>query len=58
MAADSTTMAKPVWIQIMITMRNRVFHGGSCSHVCGSPPSPTQAALSTPIWSLPAGVNA
>ena len=26
-AADSTTIANPVWIQIMITMRNRLFHG-------------------------------
>ena len=26
-AAESTTMAKPVWIQIMITMMKKLFHG-------------------------------
>ena len=26
-AADSTTMANPVWIQTMITIRSRLFHG-------------------------------
>ena len=32
MAADSTTMANPVCIQIMITMSSRLFHGRSVSH--------------------------
>src|SRR4051794_11983826 len=26
-AADNTTMAKPVWIQTMITISSRLFHG-------------------------------
>ncbi len=31
-AAESTTMANPVWIQTMITIRRRLFHGLSDSH--------------------------
>jgi hypothetical protein len=31
MAADSTVIAKPAWIQIMATTRNSVFQGASIS---------------------------
>ena len=36
MAADRTTIANPVCIQTMITMRNRLFHGCTWSHATGS----------------------
>ena len=49
MAADSTTMANPVCIQIMITMSRRLFHGFSCSHGTGSCPSPALMPLSRPM---------
>ena len=41
MAADSSTIANPVWIQIMTTMRKRVFQGELMRNCCGSPPSQT-----------------
>ena len=50
-AAESTTMAKPAWIQIMMTISSSVFSGDSSSHCCGSPPSLTTIWLSRPIWS-------
>ena len=49
MAADSTTMAKPVWIQIMITMSSRLFHGRCDSHATGSWPRPSLMPLSRPM---------
>ena len=36
MAADKTTIAIPVWIQTMITIRKEVFHGCSVSQDTGS----------------------
>ena len=50
-AAESTTIAKPAWIQTMTTMRNSVFSGGLSRNCCDCPPSPTQMPLSRPIWS-------
>ena len=50
-AAESTTMAKPAWIQTMMTISSSVFSGDSSSHCCGSPPSQTTIWLSRPIWS-------
>ena len=52
-AAESTTMAKPAWIQTMMTMSSRVFSGESSSHCLGSPPRLTTIWLSRPIWSCP-----
>ena len=49
MAADSTTMAKPVWIQTMITISSRLFHGCSCNQGTGSWPRPCPTALSRPM---------
>ena len=39
MAAESTTIANPVWIQIMITISSRLFHGCCDSHGTGFWPS-------------------
>ena len=50
MAADNTTMAKPVCIQTMITMRKRLFQGWSSSHFTGSPPSPSMTPFSRPMF--------
>ena len=50
MAADSTTMANPVCIQIMITMRSRLFHGCSASQATGSLPRPCQMPFSSPMF--------
>ena len=35
-------MANPAWIQIMTTMRKRVFHGALSSHCCGVEAEPDQ----------------
>ena len=48
-AALSTTIANPVWIQIMTTISRKVLSGSVCSHCTGSPPSPTTMAFSRPI---------
>ena len=48
-AADSTVMAKPAWIQIMTTIRNIVFHGELMRNCCGSSPSQTRIWLASPI---------
>ena len=50
-AADRMTMAKPVWSQIMITIRNRLFHGSHESHAFGSPPRLIKIPLRRPICS-------
>ena len=50
MAADSTTMAKPVCIQIMITISSRLFHGRSCSHGVGVMPRPILMPFSRPMF--------
>jgi hypothetical protein len=49
-AAESTTMAKPVWIQTMITIRSRLFHGCSSSHFTGSWPRPIMIPFSRPMF--------
>ena len=49
-AAESTTMANPVWIHTMITIRRRLFHGLSDSHATGSLPRPTMIELSNPMF--------
>ncbi len=51
MAALSTTMANPVWIQIMTTMSSTVLMGSVCIHCTGSPPNATTSALRRPICS-------
>ena len=51
MAALSSTIAKPVWIQIMMTISRIVLIGSVCSHCTGSPPNATTIAFSRPIWS-------
>ena len=48
-AADRIVIAKPAWIQIITTMRNRVFHGSLMSNCWGCPPSHTTIWLSRPI---------
>ncbi len=52
MLAESTTMAKPVWIQIITMMRSAVLMGEVCSHCTGSWPSHTRIWLSRPICAL------
>ncbi len=49
-AADSTTMANPVCIQIMITMSSRLFHGRCDSHGTGFLPSPSMMPFSSPMF--------
>ncbi len=55
MAAESTTIAKPTWIQIMITMSRKLLRGCVSSQFGGSS-TPSQMAtwLSRPICG-PAG---
>ena len=48
-AADSTTIAKPVCIQTMITISNRLFHGWRPSHATGSWPRPSMMPFSRPM---------
>lgn len=36
-AAESSTMAKPVWIQISTIIRKKLFQKGMVSQVCGWP---------------------
>ena len=48
-AADNTTIANPVCIQTMITMRSKLFHGRSDSHGTGLLPSPCQMPFSSPM---------
>ena len=50
MAADSTTMANPTWIQIMITMSSRLFHGRSDSHGTGFLPNAIMIPFSSPMF--------
>jgi hypothetical protein len=50
MAEERITIAKPVWSQMRITMRKRLFHGCE-SHQLGSEPNATRAALRMPICS-------
>ena len=55
MAELSSTIAKPACSQMRITM-SRIelsLAVSICSQVCGSPPSPTQMALSSPVWAWP-----
>ena len=49
-AADSTVMAKPVWIQIITTIKKNVFHGALSKNWYGSNPSHTSIWLARPIW--------
>ena len=51
--ADSTTMAKPVWIQIRMTIRKKLFQNGSDIQTCGSPPKNCTMELRMPIWVWP-----
>ena len=52
MAAESTTIAKPTWIQIMMTMRRKLFQGCHRSQFGGSrQPSFMTTADSRPTWS-------
>ena len=50
MAADRTTIANPVCIQTMITMRNRLFHGWTWSQATGSCPRPDMIPFSRPMF--------
>ena len=57
MAADRSTIEKPTWAQIMITMSSRLLTWAwlSCSHATGSIPNLARTALSRPICGVPAG---
>ena len=46
-------MAKPVWIQIRITIRKKLFQKGSVIQACGWPPKRWTMALSRPICVWP-----
>ena len=48
-AADRTTIAKPVWSQTRIRISQKMLIGLVCSHGIGSPPRPTTIALNRPI---------
>ena len=50
--APRMTMAKPVWIQIRITIRKKLFQNGMEIHTCGSPPNQLTMALRMPICVL------
>ena len=58
MAAESTTIANPVWSQIMIVISAYVFTGGCCTHAIGSPPAVVQSALSSPYCGWAGGRHA
>jgi len=47
------TMAKPVWIQIRMIIRKKLFQKGVEIHTCGLPPKYCTAALRMPIWVWP-----
>ena len=50
-AADRITMAKPVWIQIRMNIRKKLFQNGICSGSTGSAPNrKLRRALSRPIF--------
>ena len=42
MAAESTVIAKPAWIQIMTMIRKNVFSGELSSHCCGLTAEPDE----------------
>ena len=46
-------MAKPVWIQIRMIIRKKLFQNGSEIQTCGCPPRPWMRALRMPIWVWP-----
>ena len=46
-------MAKPVWIQIRMTIRKKLFQKGSDIQTCGLPPKTWTMALSRPICTWP-----
>ncbi len=50
MAADSTTIANPTWIQIMITMSSRLFHGVRTAMAPGSCRTPITIPFSSPMF--------
>ena len=52
-AADRMTMAKPVWIQIRMTIRKKLFQNGMVIQASGEPPNQTTSAFRMPICSLP-----
>jgi len=52
-AAPRMTVAKPVWIQIRMTIRNNEFQNGSAIQTWGLPPRAWTTALRMPIWSWP-----
>ncbi|OLT49141.1 hypothetical protein BJF88_16270 [Cellulosimicrobium sp. CUA-896] len=52
-AAERMVIAKPVWIQIITTMRKNVFHGWPMRNCCGGIPSHTSSWLSRPICCTP-----
>ena len=43
-------MANPVWIQTMITIRNRLFHGCNPSQATGSCPRPCMTPFNSPMF--------
>jgi hypothetical protein len=49
-AEDRMTMAKPVWIQIRMIIRKKLFQNGIEIQTCGAPPNPCTMALNRPIW--------
>ena len=58
MAAENTTMAKPVWSQIRITISQKMLIGLLVSHGIGSPPKAVQTAFRSPNCGWPAGCQA
>ncbi len=58
MAADSTTIAKPVWSQIMMMISQKMLIGLVVSQGTGLPPRPSMIAFSRPICGWPAGCHA
>jgi len=52
-AADRMTMAKPVWIQMRITIRKKLFQKGMEIQTSGLPPKNSTTALRRPICTWP-----
>src|SRR5262245_16950579 len=57
-AAERTTIAKPVWSQIRITISAKMLIGFVVKNGIAWPPNPVITAFSSPIWGWPAGSHA
>ena len=56
-AAESTTIAKPVWSQMKIRISAGMLIGGVVAHGIGSNPNAVQTAFSRPNCGWPAGCH-